>query len=43
MTRRVVADLLIYQDSIAVVPAGPDGLRRKGPNLTSGLEVREMS
>ncbi|WP_338861701.1 transposase family protein (plasmid) [Mycetohabitans rhizoxinica] len=39
--RRVVADL--YPDSIAGVPAGPDGLRRKGPNLISGLEVREMS
>ena len=25
------------------VPAGPDGFRRKGPNLTNGLEVREMS
>lgn len=25
------------------VPAGPDGFRRKVPNLNSGLEVREMS
>lgn len=39
--KRVVADL--YPDSIAGVPAGPDGFRRKGPNLISGLEVREMS
>ena len=25
------------------MPAGPDGFRRKGPNLNDGLEVREMS
>src|SRR5579864_4423865 len=25
------------------MPAGPDGFRRKGPNLNSGLEVRVMS
>jgi hypothetical protein len=25
------------------IPAGPDGFRRKDPNLNSGLEVREMS
>ena len=25
------------------LPAGPDGFRRKGPNLNSGLEVRVMS
>ena len=25
------------------MPAGPDGFRRKGPNLKNGLEVREMS
>ncbi|CAG9239803.1 hypothetical protein BCAR13_90108 [Paraburkholderia caribensis] len=39
--RRVVADL--YPDSIAGMPAGPDGFRRKGPNLNGGLEIREMS
>jgi len=41
VARRVVADL--YPDSIAGMPAGPDGFRRKGPNLIGGLEVREMS
>ena len=39
--RRVVADL--YPDSMQNVPAGPDGFRRKGPNLQNGLEVRVMS
>lgn len=47
MARRVVADL--YPDSIAGMPAGPNGFRRKGPNLNertqgprnvSGLPLR---
>jgi hypothetical protein len=33
----------LRQNSIADMPAGSDGFRRKGPNLIGGLEVREMS